>query len=140
MKRILNSLIHPLSRFTQTQAQAEPLGELLWVEEAHTVVPWKPKFNKPPALRRPLANNDPLNPIPRVMDPIQVGCVEATMRKVAAEARQELTDLQELLPMHRRSTAPQEPILHVAREPKAQWVGKAALGALALYLILINTL
>jgi hypothetical protein len=141
MNKILQILVQPLSRFTHAQQAPEPLGELLWVKNAHTVVPWKPKFAKPPALRQPLLNNDPLNPVPRAMDPIEVGCVTRTMRKIAAEARQELGDLQELQPMHARASAPQAPVVVATpRNSGRQWRGTALFACAVLYIVIINTL
>lgn len=99
MKNIFKSLHMP--RFVQAQAQAEePLGELLWVKDAHTIVPWKPKFAKPPMLRIPLIGNDPMAPAcpwPR-KPPVEIGCVTKTMRKIA----EEVSEFSELVPVHGR--------------------------------------
>lgn len=142
MKNIFRSLLPHLQRFTHPSAQDEPLGELLYVREAHTIVPWKVKYAKAPALRQPRLGDDPLaaaSPWPRQQ--IVVGCVTRTMRKIAAEARQEVQDFSELAPIHAR-TQLQSPLIvdQATRSQPVPWARWVCGVAVVSYLVLVNML
>lgn len=117
----MKNLIHSLkSRFRREEK--EPLGELLWVRNASTIVPWRPRFDQPPAMR------------PHGAPRIEIGCVVKTMRILDAQAR----ELQEVQAAYVPPV--QAPVIAPVRaaSPRHSGPGYMMVGAMCLYVVLIN--